>query len=51
MQNFDQSIQGLAQSASGTTKDAICRISARWMNVNLYDPTLKLQDANPSIGN
>ncbi len=48
MKNFDELIRGVG-SASGLTKEEIVDL-ARKMNVNLYDPTLKLQDAIAALG-
>ena len=48
MKNFDELITGVG-SASGLAKEEIVEL-ARKMNVNLYDPTLKLQDAIASLG-
>lgn len=48
MKNFDELIRGVG-SASGLTKEEIIDL-ARKMNVNLYDPTLKLQDAIVKLG-
>ena len=48
MKNFDELIRGVG-SASGLAKEEIVEL-ARKMNVNLYDPTLKLQDAIAALG-
>ena len=48
MKNFDELIKGVG-SASGLAKEEIVEL-ARKMNVNLYDPTLKLQDAIAALG-